>query len=106
VPKQFAPLLSEPGLIVASAGTCTDEKALPSAATEPYMFYWLDRKGFNICPEDQSVDALASLAARGAKYFVAEKWALRFKPGFETEVRNAFPVVAECSAALFLRLPG
>jgi hypothetical protein len=68
------------------------------------MFYWLDRKGFNICVEQQSVAALRLLAERGARYFVAEKDALKQKPGFEMELRAAFPLVAECDEAYLFQL--
>jgi hypothetical protein len=102
--KQFKPALTEDGLLVASGDACRDPAGHLLAGNKPYMFYWLDRKGFNVCEEDQSVEVLKSLAGRGARYFVAEHAALQSKPGFESELRTTFPVIAECNAALFLKL--
>jgi hypothetical protein len=102
--KQFRPLVPSDGLIVASGGGCFGPFGNPSASNKPYMFYWLERKGFNICEEQQSIDGLWALAQRGATVFVAERDALRARPGFEDELRRAFPVIAECNAALLISL--
>ena len=60
------------------------------------MFYWLERKGFNICVEEQSIEKVKDFSAQGAKYFVAEKSLVEKIPNFESELKNNFPVVQEC----------
>ena len=100
----FAPSIPANVLIVASGGPCVDPTGFPVAYNSSYMFYWLDRKGFNICVEQQSVPALNHLIERGARYFVAEKAVLKLKPGFEAELRRTFPVVKECGDAYLFEL--
>jgi len=102
--KNFEPLIPKGDRIVASGGICTDPDGYPVAYNAPYMFYWMDRKGFNICEGEQSIEALRALEQRGARYFVAEKYALDQKPGFETELRRSFPLVSDCKTALLFQL--
>lgn len=102
--KSFAPAIPEKVLIVASGGACLDPTGFPVAYNSSYMFYWLDRKGFNICVEQQSVAALNLMAERGARYFIAEKNTLRMKPGFEAELRRSFPLIMECDEAYLFQL--
>jgi 4-amino-4-deoxy-L-arabinose transferase-like glycosyltransferase len=102
--REMAPDLSEPGLIVASGTSARDAKGYPVAYHAPYMFYWLDRKGFVIATEQQSVEALQDFARRGARYFVAEKPRLDERPGFAEELRTQLGVVFECEDALVFEL--
>jgi len=101
---KFAPAIPSNVLIVASGGPCLDPTGYPVAYNSSYMFYWLDRKGFSICVEQQSLDGLNLLTARGARYFVAEKAALKMRPAFEDEVRRTFPLVTECEDASLFQL--
>jgi hypothetical protein len=101
---EMAPQLSEPGLIVASGASAFDPKGHPVAFHAPYMFYWLDRKGFSLATEDQSLEALQDFARRGARYFVAEKAQLEERPGFAEELRAELRVVFECEDALLFEL--
>ncbi len=100
----FARALPEHVSIVASGGKCFDLTGYPVAYNSSYMFYWLDRKGTNICVEHQSVANLKLLSEHGVRYFVAEKEAIGMKPGFETELRKTFPVVMECNEVLLFEL--
>jgi hypothetical protein len=93
--RELRPKLTADGPIVASGGHCTDSDGYPVAYNASYMFYWLDRKGWNVCVEDQSAAKLRELAAKGAVYFVAEKKYLAAKPSAESETRAAFPAIAE-----------
>lgn len=102
--QRFAPAIPENVLILASGGPCLDPTGYPVAYNSSYMFYWLNRKGFNICVEQQSVAALKILTERGARYFVAEKSALKMKQGFEEELRRSFPLIAECDEAYLFQL--
>lgn len=100
----FAPLVPKENLIVASGGPCVDPTGSPVAFNSSYMFYWMDRKGFNVCVENQTLPALDALAQRGARYFVAEKSALQQKPGFEASLRQRYFLLKECDAALLFAL--
>ncbi len=94
--EQIGPAIAEDALIVTSGGHKLDEDGYPLAINAPYLFYWLGHKGFSLAVEDQSIAALAELASRGARYFVAEREALAQQTGFEEELRQRFPLLAEC----------
>lgn len=96
--------LLSPGLIVASGGICQDSSGHRLANDAPYMFYWLDRKGFTTCEGHQSISELVSYRKRGARYFVAEQAALSEQPGFRSELMAAFPLLADCKSALLFSL--
>jgi hypothetical protein len=102
--RTFAPHIPENTLILASGGPCTDRDGYPVAYSASYMFYWLDRKGFNICIGEQSVDAVAQYGARGARYFIAEKDAMKEKPGFREQIEKEFPVMQVCEKAVLFDL--
>ena len=83
---------------------CRDEYGKPVAYNASYFFLWLDRKGFNLCEEEHSVEAVRALGAQGARYFIAEKEVVARKPGLEQELKAAFPLVEECQAAWVFQL--
>lgn len=87
--------LSASGPIVASGGHCVDADGYQVAYNASYMFYWLDRRGWNVCVEDQSVAAVEPLRQKGAVYFVGEKRYMRERPAFDGEMRHAFAITAE-----------
>ncbi|MBK8813657.1 MAG: glycosyltransferase family 39 protein [Acidobacteria bacterium] len=93
---RIKPLIAEPGLILASGDRCFDPDGYEVAYNASFMFYWLDRKGFNVCVEEQSVAKVRSIAGDGAKYMVGQRYYMKQKPGFEEALRREFPVVAEC----------
>lgn len=95
--KKIKPFLKNEGLILVSGGNCFDADGFQTAYNASFMFYWLERKGFNICVEDQSVEKVKEFSASGAKYFVAEKNLIEKIPGFERNLKNNFPIVAECA---------
>jgi 4-amino-4-deoxy-L-arabinose transferase-like glycosyltransferase len=100
----FTSALKEPGLILASGGACHDADGFQVAYNASYFFYWLRRKGFNVCEAEQSLPVIKSFAGRGARYFVAEKQAMKKQPGFEDEMRRTYPVVSECAEAVLFQL--
>ncbi|HEX8735839.1 MAG TPA: glycosyltransferase family 39 protein [Pyrinomonadaceae bacterium] len=102
--ERFKPYLKNEGLILASGGNCFDSDGLPVAYNASFMFYWLDRKGFNICTEQQSLAKVREFASKGAKYFVAQKNLLAEKPNLENELRESFTVAAECDAMILFEL--
>lgn len=94
--RELKPAMREEGLILVSGSNCFDADGYAVAYNASFMFYWLDRKGFNVCTEEQTVEKVREFAARGAKYFVAQKSIVKEKPNFETELKRAFPLIAEC----------
>ncbi len=92
---ELKPKLVTPGLILVSGGNCFDADGYRVAYNASFMFYWLDRKGSNICVEDQSIEKVREIAASGTKYFIAQRTALKSNAGFETSLRNEFAVVDE-----------
>lgn len=101
---EFAPKIPPGSLILASGGPCTDETGRRVAWNASYMFYWMDRKGFNVCHGRQSLATVRAYADSGAAFFVAEKDALARAPGVEARLRTAFPVAAECRHAILFDL--
>jgi 4-amino-4-deoxy-L-arabinose transferase-like glycosyltransferase len=89
------PILTADGPIVASGGHCVDGDGYQVAYNASYMFYWLDRKGWNVCVEEQSRARLGELASKGAVYFIAEKKYLAANSSAESETRAAFPAITE-----------
>ena len=102
--QQFAPLLEKDGLIIASGGNCLGVGGQPVAYNASYFFYWLDRKGFNVCTEEQDLTIIETFRERGAEYFIAERTALAAKPEFETLLRQQFTVLAESETAVLFEL--
>ena len=93
---KIKPAMKTDGLIVASGGHCMDKNGYALAYNASFMFYWLDRKGWNICIEDQSIEKINSFAVQGAKYFVAQRSMLKEKPGFEEYLRRDYVLTSEC----------
>jgi hypothetical protein len=100
--EAFRPLIPEGARILVSGGPRADESGRPVAYNASYFFYWLDRKGFSLPAEDQTLEAVAALAARGAEYLVLEDAVLKARPGFKAELARAYPLLADRpEAALF-----
>lgn len=93
--RDLQPALAAPGPIVASGGHCVDADGYQVAYNASYMFYWLDRKGWNVCVEEQSAARLRELAGKGAVYFVAERKYLAANPSAEAETRASFATLTE-----------
>ncbi len=106
--QKFYPLVRGPGLLVVSGGTKYDPEGLPVAYDAPYFLYWLDRQGFTIAFQDQSLDRLGGFASQGARWFVAETYAVAQQPGFEAQLLANYRLVARCDEAMLfdLAMPG
>lgn len=102
--KHFKPLMAKEGLILVSGNRAFDEDGYPVAYNASFMFYWLDRKGFNIVDEEQNLEKIKEFAGKGAKYFVAQKNKLSLEPNFENELRQNFKAVAECEEMILFDL--
>ena len=93
--EAFATVIPEDDLILVTGGVCRDE-GYPVAYNASFMLYWADRKGFNVCIEEQSLEAVAGFMKRGAKYYLAAKSTFRAKKQLEEDLRRTYPVLAEC----------
>ncbi|MCE7961780.1 MAG: hypothetical protein DYH05_04690 [Acidobacteria bacterium ACB1] len=93
--QQIEPYLRRDGLILVSGGACVDKDGYALAYNASYMFYWLDRKGFNICSDRQTVAAVEGFRELGAQYFVAQKSELAHAAGFEAALASRFPTAIE-----------
>lgn len=101
---ELKPTLSDLGPILVSGDRCFDPDGYPVAYNASFMFYWLERKGSNICVEQQSIENVAAAAAKGARYYVAQRKYMKLKPGFEEKLRSEYPVVDECGEFVVFRL--
>jgi 4-amino-4-deoxy-L-arabinose transferase-like glycosyltransferase len=93
--QSFAALIPADDLILVTGGVC-QEDGYPVAYNASFMLYWADRKGFNVCIEEQSLESAAAFAQRGAKYFIAAKSSFRYKKHLAEDLRQTYPVLAEC----------
>ncbi|KXK00893.1 MAG: hypothetical protein UZ17_ACD001001946 [Acidobacteria bacterium OLB17] len=93
--QQIEPYLRRDGLILVSGGACVDRDGYALAYNASYMFYWLGRKGFNICSDRQTAAAVDEFRLRGAQYFVAQKSDLAKAPGFGALLDSKYPSVIE-----------
>lgn len=102
--KNFAALMPENNLILASGGECEGPFGYPVAYNASYIFYWTNREGFNICTGEQRIERVEDFRRRGAKFFIAEKSQLNAAPGFENELRNKYKLLGDCDGLLIFDL--
>ena len=100
--KNFEDKVTNGSLIAVSSPSGLDEYGMPRANNTPYLFYWMNRKGFTVAMENQTLEYLEDLRARGARYLVAEKLFLR--ADFEKAVRSRFKLLDECEPLFLLDL--
>jgi 4-amino-4-deoxy-L-arabinose transferase-like glycosyltransferase len=100
----FKPLIPENALILASGGESKDDRGHSHAYNASYYFFWLDRKGFSIPDEEQTVQTVKNFRDRGARYFVLEKRALYANPDFEEELSEVFTLLKQCDKAYLFEL--
>lgn len=101
--QEFKPAIAD-NVLIATTAPSTFERGRPVASNVPYMFYWLDRKGFNLFAENQSLQGITYLAKRGARYFVPEKGYFKGNADFESDLRRTFPAIRECDQAVLFEL--
>ena len=102
--REIEPMVSDGGLILVSGGHSRDSRGYPVAYNASYMFYWLDRKGWNLPVEEHTLPKLREYSAQGARYFIGERQFMKDMPGFESEARAAYPVIAESDNFILLDL--
>jgi hypothetical protein len=91
-------------LIIASGPSERDQHGLLRAANPSYYFFWMDRKGFTLHDDQQSLDSLEQLRDRGARYFVAERSSLTAAPELERQLRESFKALDETEQAVLFDL--
>jgi hypothetical protein len=84
--QHFAPLIPPGVRILTSGAPCGSAMAARTAYNLSFMFYWLDRKGFNVCVEEQSMSRIDGFVRRGAEYFVAKDVLVHAQPDFAGEL--------------------
>ena len=96
-------LLSKDGLIIVSGGHCIDKNGYELAYNASFMFYWLDRKGWNTCIEKQPMQ-IREFKAKGAVYLVAQKNYIAGSPGLAASLRATYPILMESTDFIFFDL--
>ena len=91
-------------MIVVGGASTVDQHGLLRASDCPYIFFWMDRKGFILHDDEQTLERVHELKQRGARFFVAERAHLSEVPGFELELRRRFKVLAERDDTLLIDL--
>ena len=102
--REFAVATVPGDLILVSGGTCLHPAGGRAAYNTSYFLYWMNRKGFTICLQRQTVEQVETFRLQGARFFVAEKQKLAGQAGFEQELRKRYTVVAECPEATMFSL--
>ncbi|MDH7513627.1 MAG: glycosyltransferase family 39 protein [Clostridiales bacterium] len=91
-------------MIAVTGGSKFDQLGMLRAYDRPYMFFWLDCKGFVIANEDLSIEYVRVLQNKGTKFLVAEKRDLKLAAGLEEKLASSFLKTAECEQAILFRL--
>lgn len=71
--QAFQPLIGRDDLVTMIGATCVDEGGAPVAYDDSPMMFWLDRKGFILCMQEDNLGPVLSTKARGAKFFIMKK---------------------------------
>jgi hypothetical protein len=100
--RAFAPLIPPGVLIMESGGYC--QGPTESAYEEPWYLYWTNHKGFVPCVQDHTMSVVHDLRAKGARYFIAERYVMAQRHGFEKDMRREFQVIAETPIAVLFKL--
>ncbi len=102
--EKFAQLIPREDLILVTGGICRDDDGYPVAYNASFMFLWMDRKGFNVCIEEQSLEVVSRFAKRGAKYYLVAKKTLQPKKAFEKDLLRVYPLQAQCEDYYLFKL--
>lgn len=93
---EFAPLVPFDARIVVRGGAMVDEHGHPVAYNESMAFAWMDRRGFNYGAEELSIATLDAIAARGGRYWVANRGELADER-FAAQVDGRYRRLAACA---------
>jgi hypothetical protein len=102
--QSLRPLVGEGLLVVTGGSSSTLAGLLPSAHNAPYLFYWLDRKGFAVSDSELSLEHLEMLRRRGARYFAGERERFADSPGFEASLLAKHRLLGRCDGIVLLEI--
>ena len=102
--NSLSDLIPQGSLILATGGICSDADNYPVAYNASYFFYWLDRKGYNICVGDQSIENVEAFKAKGARFYIAELEVMKQTEGFEDKMRKSFKIEFEGNGIVLFKL--
>lgn len=102
--QKLSQTIPKDALIIANGLSTIDENGQSVAGNSPYLFFWLNRKGFTLHQNHETMSDLMRMKNEGAKYFVIEKTSITRHPEFYKEVFDSFPVIAETDAVSVVRL--
>lgn len=102
--QQFKPLIPQNVLIIANGGPEYDSQGRSLASNPPYFFFWLDRKGFTLHSDQQTMETLQKMREKGAQYFVIEKKFVESAPQFYKTIFEKFKIVDQTDAAILVDL--
>jgi hypothetical protein len=97
-------IIPQKSLLLTIGGFSKSKDGYPLAYNASYLFYWLDRKGYNISIEDMSIKNILLFKTRGVTFFLAEEYRLQLKPGFKDELKRSFTTVYECEGCILFKL--
>ena len=100
----LASLIPPGTLMLTNGGLCSDNLGHPKAYNNPYFFYWLNRKGYNICVGDLSFNNIMAYKTKGVSFFLAEKKVIKEIPGFEDELKHNLQVHYEGNGCILFKL--
>ncbi len=66
----------------------------------PWMFYWMDREGFSIPEDSQTVATVDSVARQGAEFYVEYLAGSQRTPGFHEALRKRYTMLDSCGEHL------
>jgi hypothetical protein len=97
-------IIPEKSMFLANGGFCSDQQGYPKAYNNSYFFYWLNRKGYNICVEELSVTNIAAYKAKGIDFFVAEEKVIKEFPGLREQLKKYFITLYEKNGCIVFKL--
>ena len=97
-------IIPQGSLFLANGGFCSDDHGHPKAYNNSYFFYWLNRKGYNICGGDLSLKNVIAFKSKGVTFFLAEEHIVLEKPGLLDELKQNFKTEFECNGCILFRL--
>ena len=97
-------IIPEGSLFLANGGFCNDDMGNSKAYNNSYFFYWLNRKGYNICIEDLSIKNIIAYRKIGAAYFLAEEKIILEKSGLVEALKKNFITLYKSNGCILFKL--
>jgi hypothetical protein len=103
VALEFKKYVPPHSLIAVTAPSRISSGGMAQATNPPYFFFWMDRKGFALPQEEQSLSTLQRLIDRGVTHLILVPSDVRDET-FEADVRDVHVVVEEFKEAVLVEL--